>query len=414
LLSLYCYDIVDPVILEIAKKVSFLVSLLVGIWGQESLRVRAAAIENPESTSFYAQNFPGEDRQLRVGIAGEPPSIVVTEGQLGGITVEYWQELAEELNLNYRLIAYPTVETSLAALDNDEIDLALGSISITSDRIAQYDFTQPISQGNLTVLLPTEAPSLWSTLKPFLAWGFLSSVGGIFLSLFIVGNLLWLAERRDNDQFPKTYRQGVHEGMWCAVATFATVGYGDRVPITYLGRTIAAVWMILSLVIVTSLTAGIATTLAIAFSNRPAEQLSQPQDLAGARIAAVEQGSPAEAWAQFYQARVSVTETLEEAITLLESKRVDGVINTRLALEYYLHQNPKTPYRLANFNLGPQPYGIALPLNSPLTQKLNEHILQLPTQLRLQQIRQTWFQSLEEFSEQDSPGSHKDSVSPSL
>lgn len=73
-------------ILETAKKVSFLVSLLVGIWGQESLRVRAAAIENPESTSFYAQNFPGEDRQLRVGIAGE---LVITEGQPDGITVEY-------------------------------------------------------------------------------------------------------------------------------------------------------------------------------------------------------------------------------------------------------------------------------------------------------------------------------------
>ncbi len=401
-------------ILGTAKKVSFVVSLLVGIWSQDALFVGAAAIENPESSGFYTQSLPGADRQLRVGIAGEPPDVVFIEGRAGGITVEYWQELARDLNLNYRLIAYSTVEASLVALDDGEVDLALGSISITSDRIAQYDFTQPISQGNLTVLLSTEAPSLWSTLKPFLGWAFLSSVGGIFLSLFIVGSLLWWAERKHNDQFPKTYRQGVYEGMWCAVATFATVGYGDRVPVTHLGRTIAAVWMILSLVIVTSLTAGIATTLAVAFSNRPAEQIRQPQDLARARIVAVGRGSPAEAWAQFYQARVSVAETLEEAIALLESKQVDGVIDTRLPLEYYLHQHPKAPYQLANFNLGPQPYGIALPLNSPLTQKLNEHILKLPNQLRLQQIHQTWFQSLEEFSEQGSIKSNKDSVSPSL
>jgi polar amino acid transport system substrate-binding protein len=382
--------------LEIAKKISFLVGLWVWLGGGEALAARAAAIETTDLSRLYAQSAPAEGQTLRVGIAGEPPSVMTTAGQPSGITVEYWQELAQEMNLKYKLVAYTTVETSLAALDKGEVDLALGSISITSDRITQYDFTQPISQGNLTVLLPSENPTLWSTIKPFLGWAFLSSVGGIFLTLFVVGNLLWWAERKENDDFPKTYMQGVNEGMWCAIATFTTVGYGDRVPVTSLGRSIAAIWMILSLVIVTSLTAGIATTLAVAFSNQPSRQISQPQDLAGSRMAAVGKGSPAEKWAQFYQARVSVAETLEDAISLLENKQVDGVVYTRLPLEYFLHQNPKAPYQLANFNLGPQPYGIALPLNSPLTGKLNQHILQLPTQLRLQEIQQTWFRSLGE------------------
>ena len=93
---------------------------------------------------------------------------------------------------------------------------------------------------------------------------------------------------------------------------------------------------------------------------------------------------------------VGLSEDLKDTISLLESKQVDGVVYARLPLEYYLHQNPKAPYQLANFNLGIQPYGIALPLNSPLTRQLDERILQLPTQLRLQQIRQSWFQSLGE------------------
>lgn len=87
-----------------------------------------------------------------------------------------------------------------------------------------------------------------------------------------------------------------------------------------------------------------------------------------------------------YQARVSVTEDLEAAIDLLESQQVDGVVYARLPLEYYLHQHPQVPYQLASFSLGPQPYGIALPLNSPLTQELNQYILQLPTQINMQRF----------------------------
>jgi len=379
-----------------------LISLAVWIGGNGALSGRADTIPSQSAAILYAQRLPNEGRQVRVGVAGEPPSVIVTAGEPSGIIVEYWQELAQEMMLSYELVAYSTVETSLAALDKGEVDLAIGSISITSDRIAKYDFTQPISQGDLTVLRPSEPPTLWRTFQPFLGWTFLSSVGGIFLSFFVVGNLLWWTEHKDNEQFPKTYREGIREGIWCATTTFTTVGYGDRVPITPLGRTIAAVWMILSLVIVTSLTAGIATTLAVAFSNQPSQRLSQPHELAGVRIAVVDGGAAAERWAQFYQARVSVTESLEAAIDLLESQQVDGVVSTRLSLEYYLHQHPKVPYQVASFSLGSQPYGIALPLNSPLTRELNHYILQLPSQISMQRIRQTWFQSLEEASDNSS------------
>ena len=54
-----------------------------------------------------------------------------------------------------------------------------------------------------------------------------------FLLLVIVGNLLWLAEHRAQPQnFDPRYSRGIDEGMWVAIVTMATVGYGDRVPIT--------------------------------------------------------------------------------------------------------------------------------------------------------------------------------------
>ena len=384
------------------NKIPLLISLVILILSFTSAPVEAEtspACDRSRMTNLL--KLPAKGKKLRVGMAGDPPSVIKSKsGQVSGIGVTYWQELAQVLNLDYDLIYYSTVEESLAALAEGKLDLVFGEISITAERIAQFDFTQPMIRGRLTLLLPSSPPTLWNTIKPFLGWAFLSSVGGIFLCLFVVGNLLWLAEHRYNSQqFPNSYFQGVAEGMWCALATLTTVGYGDRFPVTTLGRYVAGIWMILSLVVVTSLTAGIATTLAVAFSNQPSERFKRPRDLSRARIATVEKGSAATSWAKFYQARVSETEYLSEAIALLASGQVDGVVYERDALKYYLHQHPQALYQMANFNFGSQSYGIALPLNSPLTQKLNQLILQLNIQLRFQEIQDDWFKYLDENQE---------------
>ena len=93
----------------------------------------------------------------------------------------------------------------------------------------------------------------------------------------------------------------------------------------------------------------------------------------------------------YYQARVTPTEHLSEAVSLLESNQVDGVIHTRLTLEHYLHENPNKPYNLVDFNIGTENFGIALAPNSPLTRQLNKKILSIDMQIRFQEILENWF-----------------------
>jgi polar amino acid transport system substrate-binding protein len=357
-----------------------------------------------EETTENNQPFAG--KQLQVGITGEPPSVInnALKGgfsedtsnprkTLTGISVEIWDELATNLNLNYELIYNDSVPQTLEKLANQQIDIAIGGITVTKKNISRFDFTQPVHEDKISVLVPLQSPTLWTIIKPFFGWAFLSSIILIGLCLFVVGNLLWLAEHNQNsEQFPKHYVKGVREGVWCALTTFSTVGYGDRYPVTNLGRFVAGSWMLISLVAVTTLTAGIATTLALAFSAQPYQNLRNPSDFKGVRLTTIS-GSKAVQWGQYYQARIVEVDNLSQAIEQLELNQVDGVLYSRLVLEYYLYENPQAPYRVVDFDIGTQNYSIALTREHPLTEKLNEQIVSIEMKLRFQEVKETWFKS---------------------
>ncbi len=329
--------------------------------------------------------------KLKVGFAGESPVVIKSEtGQITGITVEMWRLLADELKLKYEIIFYPSVSDALTHLSLGKIDVAFGTVSVNPERLELFDFTQPITQNELTLLLAPEPPTLFSIIKPFLGWAFLSSVGIIYFCLFVVGNLLWLAEHRKNsEQFPAKYHKGIAEGMWCALATMTTVGYGDRYPKTRLGRFILGWWGIISIVGVTSLTAGIATTLSLAFSRTTVEQFKSPKDLENARIAVIID-SNSQKWAEHYHAQIVPIKNLNAGIAQLKEKQVDAILYSRLLLKNYLHHNRQIPYRIANFIVGTENLSIALKRQNPLTQKLNEHIMMIDTQIKFRQIAENW------------------------
>ncbi|MEG3439379.1 hypothetical protein V0288_19790 [Pannus brasiliensis CCIBt3594] len=95
---------------------------------------------------------------------------------------------------------------------------------------------------------------------------------------------------------------------------------------------------------------------------------------------------------------MSETDTLPDAIALLEKNQVDGVLYTRGDLEYYLYQHPRVSYQLADFDIGSEYIGIALPFDSPLTRRLNEQILQPRFQLLVREIESNWRRLLDKTS----------------
>ena len=95
-------------------------------------------------------------RTLKVGVSGSAPFVIQNDGDRSGISINIWRKIAEENNLSYRLIQQPTPREGIRALNEGEIDLLVGPISITADRLnlPGVDFTQPYFIGKEGILLP--------------------------------------------------------------------------------------------------------------------------------------------------------------------------------------------------------------------------------------------------------------------
>ena len=344
---------------------------------------------------------PIQGSKLRVGVAGSAPFVIKNDDEFKGISLDIWQQIAQEQELDYELIPQSKVQSGLEAIANGKLDVLIGPISITPKRLetSKIEFTQPTFFVRTGLVLPSQQTTLWNRIKPFFGLAAISAILGFCLLLFIVGNLIWLAEREENSQqFPPKYLSGVGNGMWFALVTLTTVGYGDRSPVTKAGQLIASIWMVISLVSISSITAGLASAFTVSLSELAAqERFTSPADLRGAKIAVVSDTSSVDL-GQYYQAKLLPTDTLKEAVDLVVSGQAEGAIFDRPALEYYLRQNPQLKLRLASFSLAIETYGFVLPQNNSLERDINVVLLEMHQQQQIRAIGEKWLK-YEDFQE---------------
>ncbi len=335
-----------------------------------------------------------QEQKLRVGVAGSAPFVIEDEGKIKGISIDIWKTLASAEEFDYELIPHQNVAAGLNALAQGKLDVLIGPISLTPQRLAreEIEFTQPYFVSHFGLLLAAQRPTLWSRVAPLFGLAALSSIVLLLFLLFIVGHLIWLAERKSNpEQFPPDYVDGVRNGIWFALVTFTTVGYGDRAPVTKAGQAIAGIWMVVTLVTVSSFTAGLASAFTAIISGEKArERFRTLQALPGARMAVVA-GTAGADWAQDYQAILTPRETLEEAIAMVVTGKTEGVIFDRPALQYYVRTHPELKLRVSPLILATDSYHFVVAANNAAKEKkLNVQLLGLRSERRIPEFDEKW------------------------
>ncbi len=330
--------------------------------------------------------------KIRVAVAGSAPFVVASEDGVGGFSVEVWEAVAQRIGYDYEYVRYGAVADALVAVKSGQARLAIGPISITAERARDVDFTQPYFNAELGILTDTHPQSAWDGAKPFISRVFLLGFCGLIAILLLVGNLIWLAERRVNsEQFPKRYASGVGNGMWFALVTATTVGYGDRAPRSTAGRVIAGLWMLVAVFAASSITAGIATGLTLSQIEKP--PLSQLSALSRKRVAAVD-GTPGELIARRNHVRLSLVQNKEEAFTLVERGKVDAFLYDYPVLRYHLDQNPELDLAVYGAGTITDDYGFATAHDDSLNEQLDLALLRLRETRVISDLESTWLSPL--------------------
>jgi polar amino acid transport system substrate-binding protein len=336
-----------------------------------------------------------EDKKLRVVVAGSPPFVIQKGTNYDGFSIKVWKEIARRSDLQYEFTPVAGVAVALEKLAKNEADVAVGPITITAERAETVSFSQPYFKSSLGLLSRANEHSVWKRLRPFFSRAFV--VGSLFLTglLMLVGGLVWIFERRANsEQFPKSV-VGLGHGMWFAITTMTTVGYGDLAPKSTAGRLVTAVWMLVATLSFSTLTAGIATALAL--SSIEHATVNDPEVLY-ARRAAVVKGTTGATAARHFGAEVLINDDLPAAIQMLKLKQADVVVFDYPALQYYFLRTPDSDLSLAESNLAVQYYGFVVSHHSRLLAGIDHTLLKLREDGDLAEIQNLWQKEMRESS----------------
>ena len=149
----------------------------------------------PAAGAGAAQTAP-----LKIMTIERKPFAMVMNGKLVGFSIELWQTMAEELGLEYSFEIAQQFGEMLAKVERREADAAIANITITSAREQTMDFTQPIFDAGIQVMV-RDADGQVGLFGALFNWEMLGLVVLAGVILFVIANLMWFFERRDQPYF---------------------------------------------------------------------------------------------------------------------------------------------------------------------------------------------------------------------
>jgi polar amino acid transport system substrate-binding protein len=315
---------------------------------------------------------PRERAKLVVGTIPIAPFILKKDDGWGGISMDLWKEVAARTKLDYEMR-----ELQVADLDDPakmaDLD-AFVSLNVTAKREATLDLTHPFySTGLAIAVAPKADTSVLSTLGAIFTAKFAKLIAALFGVLLAVGVVMWLAERRHNQsQFGGPAAKGIGAGLWWSAVTMTTVGYGDKAPVTILGRVLGLFWMFAAIIIISSFTAAIASALTV---NQLASAVSGPNDLPKVKVGTVEPS----AGAKYLTARRISFRGYKDAPALVDGlakSEVEAVVFEAPILKYAVRQKPDAGLQVLDGTFDNHGYAIALAQCSPHREVINLALLQ--------------------------------------
>ncbi|MGD9971687.1 MAG: transporter substrate-binding domain-containing protein [Desulfatirhabdiaceae bacterium] len=321
-----------------------------------------------------SQNEMTPPRNLRVGVIEAPPLCMKTaDHRWEGFSVELWQAVAQDVGISYEFREFAELDHLLNAFIEREIDV-IPSLPVRERFESVMDFSQSYLKSGLSIAVPFEGVEYkWTRIiESVFSKHILKAFGVLVVMSMFAGICLWSFERRQNNEMfgggPVT---GIGHGIWWAMVTMTTVGYGDKAPRTMGGRFVAFLWMMFSIVFISSFTAHITSSLTIGELRGKVRGFN---DLYHVRVGSIFRSEGFDFLAKQGMATipfVSVTEGLQA----LSMKKIDAFVQDEQILRHVIKKDYPGQMQVLPETFDEYFVGIALQPDSPLRKPINRALL---------------------------------------
>lgn len=307
------------------------------------------------------------EKKLVIGLTEAPPFVMQKNGKLTGLSISSWNLVNQKLEADYEYRTYPNLNSLLKAIENNEVDLSINPITVTDQRMQRMDFSQPYFISH-TAVARRSGSMIWTYLSNLLSWNFISALLVLVGVIFIFGFLVWIFERKANTEEFGEGAKGIFQGFWWSAVTMTTVGYGDKSPRTLGGRFIALIWMFLAIIMISSLTAGIASSLTV---QNIQDEITSVNDLERFDVSTVHSSSAEELLEQYNIEAQKVTNAQQGIEQLLNNESKVFVYDQPI-LSYLIDQKELgDELEVLKETLKKDYYSYSFPKDSPLVKVID-------------------------------------------
>jgi ABC-type amino acid transport substrate-binding protein len=336
--------------------------------------MKIAALSFLYFATILCASAQSDSLYFTVGVKESPPFIIKNDnGTFSGISINLWEKIADNLEIEYDYKEYKLSDL-LMAVENEEVDISINPLTVTSQRASRMRFTQPFFITNLAIATnKTTENKLLLFVKNLFSWEFFASVMLLLLVLLAFGFLAWLFERHKNkDEFGPGLN-GIGQALWWSAVTMTTVGYGDKSPRTLGGRIVALIWMFTAIIIISGFTASIASSLTV---NQLESSINGPSDLKKVSVVSVKASSGAE-YLNSHNIDNSIVDNALEGLNRVARKSANAMVYDEPLMRYLIKSNGMNKKLMIVPNkFHTQYYSFALPKDSEWEERINPILLE--------------------------------------
>ncbi|SNS18985.1 transporter substrate-binding domain-containing protein [Antarctobacter heliothermus] len=315
----------------------------------------------------------------------ERPPFAMNAPEHDGFSIALMQRIAAQIGREVQFETATSFAEMLDRVRDGEVDGAIANISITAVREAEMDFTLPIFESGVQIMVTGGAEnSFWQQIFTLEVAAYVLLA---FAALFGGGMLMWVFERRAQPYFERPARESLFPNFWWALNLVVNGGFEERMPRSALGRVLGVVLVVASLFGVSIFVARITAAMTVTALTSSIDSIN---DLDRRRVGSVA-GSTAALFLDGREVRHNAYPGFAEMIRAFEEGEVEALVFDGPLLKYYLARSPQSDAYVLDRVFRSEDYGIALPTGSPLRESINQAILQLRESGEYGALVDAWF-----------------------